>query len=43
MVRAAKWWMPVAAMTLLSLLSYVDRTILAQLSPTILREEGLSA
>jgi ACS family hexuronate transporter-like MFS transporter len=30
-------------MTLLSLLSYVDRTILAQLSPTILREEGLSA
>ncbi len=43
MLRAAKWWMPVAAMTLLSLLSYVDRTILAQLSPTILREEGLSA
>jgi ACS family hexuronate transporter-like MFS transporter len=43
MLRAAKWWMPVAAMTLLSLLSYVDRTILAQLSPTILREEGLTA
>jgi MFS transporter, ACS family, hexuronate transporter len=43
MLRAAKWWMPVAAMTLLSLLSYVDRTILAQLSPTILRDEGLSA
>jgi ACS family hexuronate transporter-like MFS transporter len=43
MLRAAKWWMPVAAMTLLSLLSYVDRTVLAQLSPTILREQGLSA
>ena len=43
MLRAVKWWMPVAAMTLLSLLSYVDRTILAQLSPTILRDEGLSA
>jgi MFS transporter, ACS family, hexuronate transporter len=43
MLRAVKWWMPVAAMTLLSLLSYVDRTVLAQLSPTILREEGLSA
>jgi MFS transporter, ACS family, hexuronate transporter len=43
MLRAVKWWMPVAAMTLLSLLSYVDRTLLAQLSPTILREEGLSA
>jgi MFS transporter, ACS family, hexuronate transporter len=43
MLRAAKWWMPVAAMTLLSLLSYVDRSVLAQLSPTILRDEGLSA
>ena len=43
MLRAAKWWMPTAAMTLLSLLSYVDRNVLAILSHTILREEGLSA
>jgi MFS transporter, ACS family, hexuronate transporter len=43
MQRALKWWMPTAAMTLLSLLSYVDRNVLAILSHTILREEGLSA
>jgi ACS family hexuronate transporter-like MFS transporter len=43
MLRAVKWWLPVTAMTALSLLSYVDRTILAQLSPTILREQGLTA
>jgi MFS transporter, ACS family, hexuronate transporter len=42
MLRAVKWWMPTAAMTLLSLLSYVDRGVLAQLSPTILKEVGLS-
>lgn len=30
-------------MTLLSIISYVDRNVLAQLSPTILRETGLSA
>ena len=36
MLRAAKWWMPTAAMTLLSLLSYVDRNVLALLSQTIL-------
>jgi ACS family hexuronate transporter-like MFS transporter len=35
--------MPTAAMTLLSLLSYVDRTVLALFSHTILREQGLSA
>jgi ACS family hexuronate transporter-like MFS transporter len=35
--------MPTAAMTLLSLLSYVDRNVLALLSHTILREEGLNA
>src|SRR5580693_2154063 len=43
MLRAAKWWIPTAAMTLLSLLSYVDRNVLAILSQTILRDEGLSA
>jgi ACS family hexuronate transporter-like MFS transporter len=43
MLRAAKWWIPTAAMTLLSLLSYVDRNVLAILSHTILRDEGLSA
>ena len=37
------WWMPTAAMTLLSLLSYVDRNTLAQLSHTIMSEQGLSA
>jgi ACS family hexuronate transporter-like MFS transporter len=42
MLRAAKWWMPTVAMTLLSLLSYVDRGVLAQLSPTILKEVGLT-
>jgi ACS family hexuronate transporter-like MFS transporter len=41
--RAAAWWMPTAAMTLLSLLSYVDRNALAQLSHTIMSEQGLSA
>ncbi len=43
MLRAVKWWMPTAAMTLLSLLSYVDRNVLAILAHTILEEEGLSA
>jgi MFS transporter, ACS family, hexuronate transporter len=43
MLRAAKWWMPTAAMMLLSLLSYVDRNALALLAPTILRETSLSA
>ena len=36
-------WIPTAAMMLLSLLSYVDRNVLAILSPTILRETHLSA
>lgn len=46
MVRFAhtgRYWAPTAAMLLLSLLSYVDRTVLAILSKTILRETGLSA
>jgi ACS family hexuronate transporter-like MFS transporter len=42
MLRAAKWWMPTAAMTLLSLLSYVDRNVLASLAQTILPAVGLS-
>jgi MFS transporter, ACS family, hexuronate transporter len=43
MLRAAKWWMPTAAMTLLSFLSYVDRNVLALLSQTILKDVGLTA
>jgi ACS family hexuronate transporter-like MFS transporter len=43
MLRGARWWMPTAAMTLLSFLSYVDRNVLALLSQTILKEVGLSA
>ncbi len=43
MLRSVRWWMPTAAMTLLSLLSYVDRNVLALLSHTILREQGLTA
>jgi ACS family hexuronate transporter-like MFS transporter len=43
MLRAAKWWAPTASMLLLSLLSYVDRNVLAQLAPSILRETGLNA
>jgi ACS family hexuronate transporter-like MFS transporter len=35
-------WIPAATMMLLSLLSYVDRNVLAQLSPMILRETHLS-
>jgi ACS family hexuronate transporter-like MFS transporter len=42
-MRWWRWWAPTVAMMLLSLLSYVDRTALALLSPTILRETGLSA
>lgn len=40
--RSWRWWMPTVAMMFLSLLSYVDRNVLALLSPTILRETGLS-
>jgi len=39
----ARRWIPAAAMMLLSLLSYVDRNVLAILSPTILRETHISA
>lgn len=41
--RAARYWVPVGEMTLLSIVSYVDRTVLALLAPTILRETRLSA
>lgn len=40
--RASRW-IPTAAMMLLSLLSYVDRNVLAILSPTILRETHIGA
>jgi ACS family hexuronate transporter-like MFS transporter len=40
---AARQWSPTAAMMLLSLLSYVDRTVLAILSNTILADTKLSA
>jgi ACS family hexuronate transporter-like MFS transporter len=43
MRSAARRWLPTAAMLLLSLLSYVDRTTLALLAPTVLRETGLDA
>ena len=36
-------WAPVASMTMLGLLSYVDRSVLAILSPTILSDLHLSA
>lgn len=36
-------WAPVASMTLLGLLSYVDRSVLAILSPTILADLHMSA
>src|SRR5579862_7572529 len=35
-------WVPAGSMMLLSLLSYVDRNVLAQLSPTILRETHMT-
>jgi ACS family hexuronate transporter-like MFS transporter len=43
MLRGVKWWAPTAAMLLLSLLSYVDRNVLALLAPSILRDTGMSA
>ena len=42
-MRRAKIWLPTATMMLLSLLSYVDRNVLALLSHTILREASLTA
>jgi MFS transporter, ACS family, hexuronate transporter len=42
-VRTWIMWVPSVAMMLSSLLSYVDRQTLAVLSPTILRETGLTA
>ena len=35
-------WVPASAMLLVSLISYIDRTTLALLAPTILKETGLS-
>jgi ACS family hexuronate transporter-like MFS transporter len=43
MLRTFKWWAPTASMLLLSLLSYVDRNVLALLSPNILRDTALDA
>ncbi len=40
---ALRQWAPVASMTLLGLLSYVDRSVLAILSPTILSSLHLTA
>jgi ACS family hexuronate transporter-like MFS transporter len=42
-MRSRGYWSPIAAMMLLSFLSYVDRNTLAILSQTILRETGISA
>lgn len=36
-------WIPALSMTLVSLISYIDRNTLALLAPTILRETGLNA
>jgi ACS family hexuronate transporter-like MFS transporter len=41
--RLASRWIPTASLMLLSLLSYVDRNVLALLSPTILHDTALSA
>ncbi len=43
MLRAAKWWAPTASMLLLSLLSYVDRNVLALLTLGIQRDTGMTA
>jgi len=42
-MRSRGYWSPIAAMMLLSFLSYVDRNTLAILSQTILRETGITA
>jgi MFS transporter, ACS family, hexuronate transporter len=42
-VRFWKLWAPALAMTLVSLISYIDRNTLAILAPTILEENHLSA
>jgi ACS family hexuronate transporter-like MFS transporter len=44
-VRQAGWqmWIPCMAMAACSWLAFVDRQVLAVLSPTILKETGLSA
>src|SRR5215467_7011113 len=35
-------WIPAVTMLLVSLISYIDRTTLALLAPTILKENGLT-
>ena len=42
-MKDIRWWVPTATMLLLSLLSYVDRNVLALLAPTILRETQMTA
>src|SRR6478752_6784068 len=42
-MQSIRVWAPTLAMTLVSLISYVDRNTLALLSPAILAETGLSA
>jgi ACS family hexuronate transporter-like MFS transporter len=42
-VKRISLWIPTAAMLLVSLISYIDRNTLALLSPTILKETGLTA
>src|SRR5689334_25298787 len=40
--KAAEQWVPAVSMLLVSLVSYIDRTTLALLAPTILKETHLS-
>src|SRR5437764_8011470 len=42
MSRPISRWIPAASMLLVSLISYIDRTTLALLAPTILKETHLS-
>src|SRR5262249_6027673 len=41
--EAVSRWVPACTMLLVSLISYIDRTTLALLAPTILKETGLNA
>jgi ACS family hexuronate transporter-like MFS transporter len=42
-IEGARRWLPAFSMLLVSLISYIDRTTLALLAPTILHETGLNA
>ncbi len=42
-MRRISLWLPAATLLLVSLISYIDRNTLALLSPTILKETGLTA